>query len=226
MEPFNTKIKAIIFDMDGTIIKTEDAWRQVNLELLAHYGFTQFSPEQQAVIDSFHGMAALITVVTLIKEHFNIDDSVELIIAKKIEIANRKLADHVEFVEGFKEFHNRLSSMAIPTSIATNAVPENLEGLAQRLDFGKFFGTNMYCAAHVGNKPKPDPALFLHAAQMLGVKPEECLVFEDSAYGFQAAQAAGMKCIAIKTSYNEHLLDQVNDAIMTYHEAEEAIKKL
>ena len=94
------------------------------------------------------------------------------------------------------------------------------------MDLTQFFGANQYCIAAVGNKAKPNPAIFLHAAKQLNVEPHECVVFEDSIAGFKAAQAAGMKCIAIKNSLNKDSLELVDSAIESYHEAEEALKKL
>jgi len=90
----------------------------------------------------------------------------------------------------------------------------------------KFFGANLYCIEDVGNKAKPKPDIFLHTAKKLNVTPSECIVFEDSLFGFQAARAAGMKCIAIKNSINQNNLKLVQQAISSYHEAEAALSKI
>jgi len=225
MEEIKGRIKAIIFDMDGTIIKTEELWRQVNRALLAKYGITTFTAEQEAIFCSFAGMA-MINVARRMKEEFKLDDSLETIMISKLEIANELFDRHIEFIDGFEVFHAKLRDLKIPTSIATNAMKANLVPIAQKLEFEKFFGGHVYCPADVQDRPKPDPALFLHAAERLGVKPEECIVFEDSVPGFAAAQAAGMKCIAIKNALNADVLDQVHDAIDSYHEAEDVLKKI
>ncbi|MBM3887195.1 HAD family phosphatase, partial [Candidatus Dependentiae bacterium] len=104
--------------------------------------------------------------------------------------------------------------------------PENLEPLTESMKFHAIFGEHVYGIADVNYIPKPNPTLFLHVAKKLGVKPEECIVFEDSIYGFQAAKAAGMKCIAIKGPNNHHLLEHANAAIDSYHEAIDALKKV
>lgn len=225
MEDVKNKIKAIIFDMDGTIIKTEAAWQKITLDLLKHYGITALTAEQEALLKSFSGMA-MASVATQIKLHFNITDDIETIIMRKTIIANEVFADHVEFIEGFELFHARLQEFNIPTSIATNAMPGNLHTLNKKLGFERFFGINLYSQADVNYRPKPDPALFLYAAEKLGVKPEECLVFEDSMPGFLAARAAGMKCIAIKNELNNSFLEHVHESIENYHEAEEMLKKI
>ncbi len=221
MDDIKQKVKAVIFDMDGTIIKTENAWRNANVELLRRKGFSE-KDVHESFLESLSGMG-LLNAVTAIKDQFKLTDSVENLIIEKKEIANMFLSQSIDFVEGFQTFHKKLQHNNIPTSIATNSSLENLIVLIKQMNFNDFFGDNMYCVDHVANKAKPDPALFLHAADKLGVLPADCIVFEDSLYGFQAANAAGMKCIAIKTPINKEYLSHVHYAISSYHEAEEAL---
>jgi len=221
MDDIKQKVKAIIFDMDGTIIKTENAWRSANIELLRRKGFS-VQQGHETFLESLSGMG-LLNAVTAIKDQFGLTESVENLIVEKKEIANIFLSQSIDFVEGFQTFHKKLQHNNIPTSIATNSSLENLTVLIKQMNFNDFFGDKMYCVDHVGNKAKPDPALFLHAADKLGVHPADCIVFEDSLYGFQAASAAGMKCIAIKTPINKEQLSHVHYAISSYHEAEVAL---
>jgi beta-phosphoglucomutase-like phosphatase (HAD superfamily) len=225
MFELKSKIKAVIFDMDGTIIKTEHIWNDISKEVLSSYGITTFTPEQLQVLDTLQG-GGLSFAAQVLKEHFKLPYSPDEIIRKNLEVARVRLdRDKIDFVDGFELFHQKIQNLFIPTGMATNADLESLQSLTQRLRFERFFGENMYCVSHVG-KPKPDPALFLHTAEKLNAKPEECIVFEDSLVGFKAAQSAGMKCIAIKNSGNQNVLDYVHDAIDNYHQAEDVLKKL
>jgi len=224
MKILKNKIKAIIFDMDGTIINTETAWRNATIDFLSQKGHF-VSHDDGAFLKSLSGIG-LVQAMTAIKKRYEISESVEILVNQKIAIANEHLKQSSEFIEGFIDFHKKLRDSEIPSSIATNSSPENLIGLVEKMNFKDFFGDHIYCIADVNHKPKPDPALFLHAAQKLNVRPEECVVFEDSIYGFEAARAAGMKCIAIKSDNNHDQLHHTHDAIATYHEAEEALKKL
>jgi beta-phosphoglucomutase-like phosphatase (HAD superfamily) len=159
-------------------------------------------------------------------DSFNLTTPVEEIVQRKIELASAQFDDTITFINGFETFHQQLQSLVIPTSIATNASLENLQQLSKSLKFERFFGKNIFCISDVDFKAKPDPALFLHAALKLGAPPEDCIVFEDSLYGFQAAQAAGMKCIAIKNHLNHQHLNLAHQAIDDYSQAEDALKKL
>jgi len=226
MNEIKTKIKAIIFDMDGTIIKTEHIWRKISVQVLMEQcKITKLEECHEDFLKSLSGIGLEVSC-TKMKQLFNLSTPIEDIMKRKIELSETLFDHTIEFINGFEAFHNQLRANTIPTSIATNAHADGLKKHAQAMNFEKFFGKNMYCIADVNFKAKPDPALFLHAAQQLGAKPEECIVFEDSLYGFQAAEAAGMKCIAIKNTLNQKHLSLVDDAIDDYHQAKKAIKKL
>lgn len=225
MEKISKSVKAVIFDMDGTIIKTEHIWNGVVLALLHEKGITEFSEADSKVLDSLSG-TSLKHASHTVKQHFGLIESPEDLAMLKLELANREFAKTVEFIEGFEIFHEKIRDHKIPSAIATNAHPKNLETLITSMNFKKYFGSNIYCIADVEYKAKPDPAVFLHAAKQLGVSPEECIVFEDSLPGFKAAQAAGMKCIAIKNHLNSELVENATRSIHSYHDAEETLKEL
>ena len=94
------------------------------------------------------------------------------------------------------------------------------------MQFERFFGNNLFSVSHVNDVPKPDPTLFLHVVKQLQKNPEECVVFEDSLPGFEAAKRAGIRCIGIKHDRNKEHRDLADAVIDTYHEAYEILKKL
>jgi beta-phosphoglucomutase-like phosphatase (HAD superfamily) len=226
MEFIKKKIKAVIFDMDDTIIKTGHIWEQVTLLTLKKCGIINFSEEGQKTIESLASIGCLTGVATAIKKGFNLPNSVEFICNLKTKIAGELFKSKVEFVEGFESFHNNLCFYNIPSGIATNAPPDNLREIVKIMNLDAKFGNNIYSIANVNFKPKPDPAIFLHAAQKLSASPSECVIFEDSICGFNAAKAAGIKCIAIKNNRNMHLVDQVDYAINNYDEAIEVLREI
>lgn len=226
MNEIKNKVKAIIFDMDGTIIKTEDIWKRVTLEVITQSGKRVLTKEQALLLESLSG-TGLITASRLVKEQFGLTESIEELVARKALLAKKYMQEsHIPFIDGFEQFHLKIQQANIPTSIATNADTQNLLFLSQKLNFSRFFGNNMFCVNDVENRAKPDPALFLHAARQLNTLPEDCIVFEDSLVGFQAARAAGMRCIAIKNEVNHNLISHATHAIDSYDEAEEILKNL
>lgn len=223
MKQIKQKIKAIIFDMDGTIIHSEHIWAKSNLHVLGKRGITHLTPEQEALLETFSGIGTR-AAMTILKNEFNLADTVDALCKEAQHTAVHEFSHTIEFVKGFAFFHKLLQEHNIPTALATNSDIESLKTLTEKLGLAEFFGVHLYSIGHIGNKAKPDPAVFLHAAEKLGVKPEECLVFEDSLFGLQAAHAAGMKVIAIKNERNACFLDNAHHAIDHYHQAEDAVR--
>lgn len=89
-----------------------------------------------------------------------------------------------------------LERLTIPFCVATNGPREKAELTLELTGLLKFFPDRLFSAYEVGIY-KPDPGLFLHAAQVMGVAPERCAVVEDSLPGVQAGLAAGMQVYAL-----------------------------
>ncbi len=225
MDILKNKIKAVIFDMDGTILETEHIWWQATRNLVELHGVI-VTPELEEMLSKRLSGQGLKNAVTIIKDICMISSDIDLLIKQQVEIAELLFKQQLSFIRGFEQFHDLLKGLDIPTGVATNAQPDYLKNICQQMNFESFFGQNVYCIADVEYRAKPDPALFLYTAEKLGVKPEECIVFEDSLPGFMAAKAAGIPCIAIKNQNNQHLLEHVIASIPDYHHAPEALIKL
>lgn len=219
------RIRAIIFDMDGTIIKSDRVYDESVVALLKDKGVTDIPREKLAVYQNLAGVS-LKEAAKVLKDLFDLDDEVQALAEELVVAANKFIGTNINFVAGFEFFHEQLRLNGISSAIATNSHPVNLKKIDESINLKKFFGEHMYCVGDVNYLAKPDPALFKHAAEKLGVKPEECVVFEDSAPGFNAAKAAGMKCIAIKHEHNQNFLDLVHHAISDYQEAIDALEKI
>ena len=225
MKKVKTKIKAVLFDMDGTLIKTEHIWQQATNDALTSRGIVVSTPEQQIALDSLSGIG-VVEAWKLLKAAFDIGDDISALAQETVSSVQGHFQSGVSFIDGFEHFHSELIAHDIASCVATNADDESIGHIAKSLNFPKYFGENVFGISHVGNKPKPDPAIFLHAANKLGVKPHECVVFEDSVYGFQAAKAAGMKCVAMKYPANEQHRHHAHHEIETFHDAVEAMRAI
>lgn len=100
-------------------------------------------------------------------------------------------------VPGVVAFIKGLAQRGVPLALATSGPRENAELITQTLGIQPYF--NVMVTGLDVTAAKPDPAIFLEAARRLGVPPGECVVFEDSPAGVQAAVRAGARCVAIAT---------------------------
>jgi HAD superfamily hydrolase (TIGR01509 family) len=102
-------------------------------------------------------------------------------------------------VPGIRPFLESYAS--VPKAVATNAEPANLNFVLDEAGLRKYFLAAI--DGHQVANPKPDPEVFLKAADALGVTPEHCVVFEDSHTGVQAGLAAGMRVVGLMTTHDD-----------------------
>lgn len=107
-----------------------------------------------------------------------------------------QLIEHAEITRGVPELLHSLTEAGIPCTVVTNTVGALAHSAIERV------GAHFFAGAITGDqvrRGKPDPEGYLTAAMRLGVLPDECLVFEDSAAGLAAARAAGCRAIDVTT---------------------------
>ena len=187
------KIKACIFDLDGVMVDTAKyhylAWKRLADDL--GISFTEKDNER---LKGVSRMASLEIILEI--GHLVLDD------AKKEEFASLKNQWYVDYISrmtpeeilpGSLEFIGELKMANI--CVAIGSASRNTPLILERLNIKELFdavadGNNVH-------KAKPDPEVFLTAAGMLGIAPENCVVFEDAEAGVKAALNAGMKCVGI-----------------------------
>jgi HAD superfamily hydrolase (TIGR01509 family) len=183
-------IKAVIFDLDGTLIDSEENYYLSDRRLFGEFGVDL----TQEMKHKFVGMSNT-NVMDELKRRFNIDEPVEMLIEKKngyyLEIARKNTRIFPEM----KIFVEMLRGGGFPMAIASGSSSCILDELVPMLHLDDYCSV-IISADHVKNG-KPQPDIFLESAKRLGIRPENCLVVEDSKYGVEAAKRAFMYCIAI-----------------------------
>ena len=210
------KYKAIIFDMDGTIINSEHRWNEATVHLLKTKANLT---EEQAyqLIPQFKG-ASSYTSCSFIKMAYRPKESIEELMKEKDAFVFKNFAKLVTFIDGFEAFHNQLSSLGLPSAIATNAHQSSLDRIKKHIPINTFFKEHIYCIDQVQKKAKPLPDVYLFAAKKLNIDPEYCIAIEDTSHGIAAAQAAGMFCIGINTGNDKEALRFADLIIDHYNE--------
>lgn len=207
--------KTIIFDMDGVVLDSERLYDIADTEFFRRRD-TLF--EKDRIVPLIAGKS-LMDSTAMIKEMYGFDGDIFALTDERRRLVRQSYGDALEFIEGFPEFHHRVIGRGIATCIAT-ASDDTLIALAdQKLGLSKIFGEGkIFKISDVGNKSKPDPAIFLYAAEKLGVAPEECMVIEDAPHGVAAAKNAGMYCVALTTTRPREELARADAIFDSYHD--------
>lgn len=209
------RYKAIIFDMDGTIVHTEHLWAQATCKVFENRGHQLTELQKDTLTKQFIG-SGLPHSCQIIKDMLGTPDSIEVIMKEKLALADQLYEQGIAFIDGFVEFHQKIVAIPLKVGVATNATLHTVQLTECSLNLSSYFGQHVYTINHVENRGKPNPAIYLYAAAQLGIAPEECIAIEDSAHGITAAKAAGMLCIGINTSQRPEQIKEAHIQVDRY----------
>lgn len=190
-------IKAVIFDLDGTMIDNNAyhlaAWRQYLTDL----GINITEEEYRKNINGRTNKDAIEYIYrrTMTKEE-------AMVYALEKEAVYRRIYQpFIQPVEGLTGLLKLLEQKNIPMGIATSGIQVNINFMFEHIPVRNFFSA-VINSEHITHG-KPHPEIFLKTAEALHVSPGSCLVFEDAAVGVEAAKAAGMNVVALTTTQTE-----------------------
>ena len=211
-------IKAAIFDMDGTIADSEKIVWRVTRAFFKERGITLTSEEEKTM----YGLTWKDFVKEiLVSRGFEYKQSIKNTLKERYV---RNLKKDVQPLPGIHNFLEIIRAN-FKTALATNSRLREVDIIFDKLDFGKYFDFKV-AKNHV-KSGKPSPEIYFKAASLLEVQPRECVVFEDSIVGIQAAKSAGMKCVALINTYAAEDLKHADMLIKNYADINiEHIKKI
>lgn len=183
--------KAVIFDLDGTMVDSMWVWADIDIKYLGELGL-EVPPEMKRDIE---GMS-FTEVAVYFKEKFQIKESIEEV--KKIwqDMAMDRYCNEVELKPGLKKFLEYLKDHGIAMGVASS----NDRGLIEAVLKSHGIYDFMHCiiTSCEVKKGKPEPDVYLEAARRLQVLPKHCLVFEDIVSGILSGINAGMEVCAVR----------------------------
>ena len=187
----------VIFDWDGVIINSADlhekSWeilaKELGVTLPQDHFEKGFGKRNETIIGK---------MLCWSEDH-----------AEIIRLGNRKeeiyrelgIEKGISLVPGSKEFIEMLCRNSVPMSIGTSTERKNIDLAIEQNQLGGLF-SGAVCSEDV-SKGKPNPEVFLKAAELINVEPANCIVFEDSTHGIEAAIAAEMNPVGITTTNRE-----------------------
>ena len=193
------KIKAVIFDLDGTLVDSMWMWKSIDIEYLEKKGI-ETPADIQGFQEELEGMGFTETAV-FFKERFQIEDSLEEIKKTWISMAEDKYCKEVPLKPGLKEFLKELKQRKIRIGISSSNSRDLIMAVLKAHHIENYFECITTCCEVPKSKPAPD--VYLKTAEGLQTEPKNCLVFEDVPMGIMAGKNAGMKVCAIDDAYSK-----------------------
>ena len=190
--------KAFIFDLNGTMINDMDYHTQAWFDILNHDLGAHLSWED--VKREMYGKNQELLVRVFGKDHFSAAEMDRLSLDKERKY-QQTYRPHLKLIDGLEEFLKMASEAGIHMAIGSAAIQLNVDFVLDGLGLRSFFDA-IVTADDVAHS-KPDPETFLQAARLLGMAPQDCIVFEDAPKGVEAAANAGMQAIVLTTMHSE-----------------------
>lgn len=193
----------VIFDLDGTLVDSEILCNQAFVDLLPELGETA-----EQLMRRYRGIKLDLTLADLeARTGRTLPETFEATYRERVA---QLFDERLRPVPGAAAM---LESLNRPKCIASSGPPQKIAHSLKVSGLASHFGQNIYSSYVVGIW-KPEPGLFLHAAQGMGYAPENCIVVEDSDVGVQAARAAGMTALR----YDPHSEIKSDDSAIVFTE--------
>lgn len=183
--------EAVIFDMDGVLVDSEPFHIEIEKRQFRLNGLNISEEEHHR----YMGVASDVMWREISANH-RLAVPVETLIGQNKQESIRFFSEvsQIPLMPGLLPLLEELWQRKFPMAVASSSIPEIIDIVLNRTGIRKYF--SVVVSSTEAGKSKPEPDVFLLAAQKMGVKPGHCLVVEDSFNGITAAHAAGMRCVA------------------------------
>jgi len=200
MPPNETKIvsslpAAVIFDMDGVLVDSNPFHLEKWADFLNQHHIAYNPDELPKLILGHRNDTAL---RYFFGESLSQEESDRL--SEELEETFRRVFKaHAKPLTGLRDLVMECQNASVPMAVASSAMMKNVDFVVDALGFRPYF--RYLVSGDEVSHAKPDPEVYLKAARKLGFSPEDCVAFEDSFVGIESAKRAGMKCVAIASTF-------------------------
>lgn len=185
------EVGAVIFDMDGVLIDSEPLYMEQERRSFARYGISLDTPELARFVGTTQAY-----MWSAIKHEYGLTESLDLLMAQHQQQVVRSMsAVPLLAMAGTQPLLAALKSAGVLCAVASSSPRELVNVVLRETGLRSYFD-EVICGDDV-KQSKPNPEIFLLSAKKLGLRPEQCVVIEDSCHGVAAAKAATMFCIGL-----------------------------
>lgn len=187
----HVQARAVVFDLDGTLVDSEPLYYEAGRRLLAEHGVPDFSWDDHA---RFIGIGTRETLETLRRER-GLAAPVDELLAGKNRLYLELARAGTEVFPEMRELVERLHAAGHPMAVASGSSRQAIDAVLGATALDPLLPLRVSAEEVPHGKPHPD--IFLETARRLGVSPTDCVVLEDAPPGAEAAHRAGMPCLAV-----------------------------
>ncbi|HEX6227134.1 MAG TPA: HAD family phosphatase [Chryseolinea sp.] len=196
---------AFIFDMDGVIVDSNPTHKIALKQFCREHGYDLSETDLR---EKIYGRTNRDWLLNLFGK---LDEETVRRYAEEKEALFRSLYSDIRPVDGLISFLDQLDALRIGRAIATSAPRANVDFTLEKTNTGRYFNTILDDS--FVTEGKPNPQIYQKSAKALGFEPSNCIVFEDSLSGVQAAKRAGCKVVGITTTHTREELAETNYVI-------------
>jgi HAD superfamily hydrolase (TIGR01509 family) len=182
-------IEAVVFDLDGVILQTEEVWDEVRGRYVVEHGGRYDEEAQRAMM----GMSAP-EWSRYLADDLGVPGTPEQISGDIVRLMEARYREELPLIPGAAEAVERLAGRW-PLGLASSSNRPLIDAALELSGLDRYFTATVSSEEVARGKPAPD--VYLEAARRLGVAPERCAAVEDSHSGIRSAKAAGMRVVAI-----------------------------
>ena len=183
-------IKGAIFDVDGTLLDSMEIWEDVAIRYLKSIG-VEAEPDLPEVMFTM----SLPEGAAYVKEHYRLTRETDEIIQGVLDIIRKYYEETAPLKPGVTKILEELSRKRIPMTVATSNNKEAVEAAFKRLGIASYFSRIFTCEEVGAGKTRPD--IYMKAAEYMGTRPEETVIFEDVLHAIRTAKKAGFLAVGL-----------------------------
>jgi beta-phosphoglucomutase len=206
-----TMVEAIIFDMDGVLVDSEPFHIEIEKRQFALNNINVSEEEHH----QYMGVASDVMWREIVSRH-SLNIPAEILVEQNRTENIRYFSEIAEIpvMSGLVDILEKFQQKDFPMAVASSSFPEVILLILEKTGLRKYF--QVVVSSEEAGKSKPEPDVFLLAAQKLGIKPAHCMVVEDSFNGIEAAHAAGMSCVAYQGTGADPKNQKEADAVIKH----------